>query len=484
MAKILIVEDEIIVAWDIKETLEKLGHTVIDLVVSGAEALGVAFNDSPDLVLMDIRLEGEIDGITAGDEIYQQLKIPIVYLTAHVDELTLARATRTNPFGYVIKPFQPHSLQSTIKVALQRHQVEVAAQRNQAYLTNTLTSIGCGMITTDRQGLVTLINPIATALTGWDKTAAVGQYIGQIFRLIWETDGTEIENPSSRAMRLKQPIKSPDRCWLVAKDRTEMPISDTATPIFNSEGEISGSIIVFQDNTESVTAQVELWEQNRDLEFFQRKLTAQLNAKTAECQQAVVCIQLLEMISNKVDTVYREDELLQLAIEQLGITIDADYCWYTRHDAQNAIGMIDCEHINTKQQIYPTSKIGKEIDVLRYPHFYNHLFENEIWIDPPMEIIPQLYQDLAISTTQLLICPIIVADSSADDRGARREATFSPETAPPKTQLVNPLAKGKYHQMIGELGIITTGKTAWTTSQASAFADILNFAIKLFRQTH
>ncbi len=457
MAKILIVEDEIIVAWDIKETLEKFGHTVVDLVVSGSEALGSAISDSPDLVLMDIRLEGEIDGITAGEAIYQQLKIPIVYLTAHADELTLARATRTNPFGYVLKPFQPQSLQSTIKVALQRHQVEVAAQNTHACLTNALNSIGTGIITTDRQGLVTLINPIAEALTGYDAVAGLGQDIGQIFRLIWETDGTEIENPSSRAMRLKQQIKSPIRCWLVAKDGTEIPIADTATPIVNPDGQIIGSIIVFQDNTEFVTAQIELWEQNRDLEFSQLRLTSQLNSKTAECQQAVAWIQLMDLISNKVDTVYREDELIQIAIEQLGTTIDVDYCWYTRHDAEHVTATIDCEYINTKPQIYPTNKIGREIDVPRYPQFYNHLFENKIWIDPPPEIIPQLYRDLAISTTQVVICPIIVADPSTAER---------------------------HHQMIGEIGIITTGKPPWTTSQATAFANIFNFAIGLFRKTH
>ncbi len=457
MAKILIVEDESIVAWDIKETLEKFGHTVVDMVVSGVEALGSAISDSPDLVLMDIRLEGDIDGITVGDEIYQQLKIPIVYLTAHADELTLARATKTNPFGYLIKPFQPQSLQSTVKVALQRHQVEITAQTTQVSLANALSSIGTGVITTDRQGLVTLINPIATAMTGYDPIVALGQDIGQIFRLIWETDGAEIENPSSRAMRLRQPIKSPARCWLVAKDGTEIPISDTATPIFNSDGELIGSIVVFQDNTEFVTAQVELWEQNRDLEFSQLKLTSQLNAKTVECEQSVAWIGLMDLISNKVDTINREDELLQFAIEQLGITIAADYCWYTRHDAENATAMIDCEYINTSQQSYPTSKIGREIDLLRYPQFYNHLFENEIWIDPPLEIIPELYQDLAISTTQIMICPMIIADPSTADR---------------------------YHKMIGEIGIITTGKPAWTTSHANAFANIFNFAVKLFRKTH
>jgi PAS domain S-box-containing protein len=477
MAKILIVEDEIIVAWDIKETLEKLGHTVVDLVVSGAEALGSAFNDSPDLVLMDIRLEGDIDGITAGDEIYQQLKIPIVYLTAHADELTLARATKTNPFGYVIKPFQSQSLQSTIKVALQRHQVEVAAQATQTCLKNTLHSIGSGIITTDRQGLVTLINPIAADLTGWDQVTALGQDIGQIFRLIWETDGTEIENPSSRAMRLNEPIASPPRCWLVAKDGTEIPIADTATPIANADGEVIGSIIVFRDNTEFVTAQIELWELNQDLELVQRKLFAQLNAKTAECQQAVAWIQVFDLISNKFDTVYREDELLQLAIEQFGMTIEADYCWCTRYDPQHMTATIDCEYINTNQQIYPTSKIGKEINVLRYPQFYNHLFENEIWIDPPLEIIPQLYQDLEIFGAQLLICPIVVMTAAAVDRFARGDAS-------PTAQLANPLVDRQYYQTIGEVGVITTGKSPWTTAQANAFANIFNFAVKLFRQAN
>jgi PAS domain S-box-containing protein len=477
MAKILIVEDEIIVAWDIKETLEKLGHTVVDLVVSGAEALGSAFNDSPDLVLMDIRLEGDIDGVTAGDEIYQQLKIPIVYLTAHADELTLARATRTSPFGYIIKPFQSQSLQSTIKIALQRHQVEVAAQATQTCLTNTLHSIGNGIITTDRQGLVTLINPIAADLTGWDQATALGQDIGQVFRLIWETDGTEIENPSSRAMRLNQPIQSSAQCWLVAKDGNEIPIADTAAPIVNADDQIIGSIIVFRDNSELITAQIDLLEKNQDLTLFQHKLVAQLNAKTAECQQAVAWIQVLDLISNKFDTVYREDELLQLAIEQFGTTIEADYCWCTRYDPQHMTATIDCEYINTNQQIYPTSKIGKEINVLRYPQFYNHLSENEIWIDPPMKILPQLYQDLKTFGAQLLICPIIVATPAAADRLFRGDA-------PPTTQLANPLTDRQYHQTIGEVGIMTTGKSPWTTDQASAFANILNFAVKLFRQVN
>jgi PAS domain S-box-containing protein len=460
MAKILVVEDENIVAWDIKETLEKLGHTVLDLVVSGAAALGSAAEDKPDLVLMDIRLDGEMDGIEAGDEIYRRLNIPVVYLTAHADELTLARATRTDPFGYIIKPFQPRSLQSTIKIALQRHKLEESAYVTQACLVNTLNSIGDGIIATDRQGLVTFINAIAQELTGWDAGAAMGVEIDRIFRLIWETDGTAIENPSSRAMRLKEPVKSPDRCWLVAKDGLETPISDTATPIVKPDGEIIGSIVVFQDNTERLSIQMDLWEQNKDLEFFQRKLTSELETKTIEYHQAIVCIQILDLVLKNVGTIHNEQDLLQIAIEQLGIAIDADYCWCTIHDDQSGTANIVCEYINREQQIYPTSKIGKEIDILLYPEFYNHLFESESWIDPPLEILPQPYLDLVTATTQSLICPLTI-----DLQGLEYRSTQGSKWT------------------IGEVGILTTANPQWTTLQTNPIAQVLSCAVKLFRQT-
>jgi signal transduction histidine kinase/CheY-like chemotaxis protein len=464
MAKILVVEDEIIVAWDIKETLEKLGHTVVDLSVSGAEAIESAATDRPDLVLMDIRLEGEIDGIAAGDEIYHRLKIPVVYLTAHADEFTLERATKTSPFGYIIKPFQSQSLQSTIKVALQRHQVEVSTDLNQLSMENlNINSIGSGVISTDRQGLVTFMNPIAEELTGWQSSAAIGIEIDRVFCLIWETDGTQIENPSSRAMRLKAPIKSPDRCWLVNRAGLEIPISDIATPTIAPDGEIVGSIVVFQDNTAQIGVQVELWERNQDLEFFHQRLLSQLEVKTAEYQQAIACLQVVDPILSKVRTVRSERELLQIAIEQLGIAIDADYAWVTLHDDRAGTAKIGCEYINRERQIYPTSKIGKEIDVLLYPRFYNHLFERESWIDPPLEIIPKPYLDLVTPAAQLLICPINV------DLGAEYRSFGASSQGKDGT--------------IGEIGILTTGKPPWTIFHAQPIANIFSCAVKLFRQT-
>jgi PAS domain S-box-containing protein len=456
VAKILVVEDEIIVAWDIKETLEKLGHTVVDLVVSGAEALELAATDRPDLVLMDIRLEGDMDGIAAGGEIYDRFNIPVVYLTAHADEFTLERAMKTAPFGYVIKPFQSQSLQSTIRVALQRHQVEASTQMNRSGVGDTLSlnSIGSGVITTDRQGLVTFMNPVAESLTGWHSSEAIGIEIDRIFRLIWETDGTQIENPNSRAMRLQEAIASPDRCWLVAKDGMERPIADIATPIVKPNGEIVGSIVVFQDNTDRLSTQMDLWEQNQDLEYFQLKLISQLEVKTAEYLQEIACSEVLNLILSKVRTAHSEREILQMAIARLGIAINADYCWCTIHDPQTVTAKIVCEYINRERQVYPTSKIGTEIDVILYPEFYHQLFDRESWIDPHLDILPDLYLDLLMPAAQMVVCPISVDLPAAAD-----------------------------NWKIGEVGIVTTGKPLWTTLQTDSISNIFSCAIELFRQT-
>lgn len=124
MAKLLIVEDEGVVAWHIQEALENLGHTVVASVSSGKKAIEIAAETKPDLVLMDIRLKGDIDGIEAAQEINNRFNTPIIYLTAYADDNTLERALTTNPSGYVIKPFQEKELRTTIEIALRRHRLE------------------------------------------------------------------------------------------------------------------------------------------------------------------------------------------------------------------------------------------------------------------------------------------------------------------------------------------------------------------------
>jgi signal transduction histidine kinase len=122
---ILVVEDERLVADDLRETLEYLGYSISDLVASGEEAIVKAEEKKPNLVLMDIRLEGKMDGIEASIHIQSLFNIPVVYLTANTDQATLERAKFSQPFGYILKPFDEKTLSTTIEIALSRHQAEI-----------------------------------------------------------------------------------------------------------------------------------------------------------------------------------------------------------------------------------------------------------------------------------------------------------------------------------------------------------------------
>lgn len=123
-ASIMLVEDEIIVAADVKHRLENMGYQVLGIVDNGEEAIENAGELTPNIVLMDIVLKGEMDGIEAAQKIRELYDIPIIYLTAYSDEKTLERAKVTEPFGYVLKPFEDREIQSAIEMALYKHKME------------------------------------------------------------------------------------------------------------------------------------------------------------------------------------------------------------------------------------------------------------------------------------------------------------------------------------------------------------------------
>jgi len=137
-SRILVVEDESIVAMDIQDRLESLGYEVPTTVATGERAIEKTETLRPDLVLMDIQLQGEMDGVQAADEIRRRFNIPIVYLTANADHPTVQRAKLTEPFGYIIKPFEERELHTAIEIALYRHQMNQklreSEERNRALL--------------------------------------------------------------------------------------------------------------------------------------------------------------------------------------------------------------------------------------------------------------------------------------------------------------------------------------------------------------
>jgi len=130
--KILIVEDESIIALHIEDSLKSLGYAIAGISYSGSEAIRMAEESHPDLILMDIMLGGKVDGIRASEQIRTRLDIPVVYLTAYSDESTLQRAKATEPFGYLLKPFKERELSVAIQIGLYRHRME--SERTQLIL--------------------------------------------------------------------------------------------------------------------------------------------------------------------------------------------------------------------------------------------------------------------------------------------------------------------------------------------------------------
>jgi AmiR/NasT family two-component response regulator len=178
---VLIVEDEVIVAENLSSKLEKLGYTVTGMAINGHEAVEMALAHRPQLVLMDIKLQGELDGIATVEKIKKHLDIPVIYLTAHSDPNTLSRAKISKPYGYVLKPFDERGLATQIELALYKHEADRRVREQREWLRVTLTSIGDAVIATDEAGLITFINPVAESLTGWKQDEAIGQPLQEVF---------------------------------------------------------------------------------------------------------------------------------------------------------------------------------------------------------------------------------------------------------------------------------------------------------------
>jgi two-component system, cell cycle sensor histidine kinase and response regulator CckA len=249
-SRILIVEDERIVAMDLELRLRTLGYAVVGLVTTGLDALRLTGELHPDLVLMDIRLQGEMDGITAADRIRKDYLVPIVYLTAHSDEETLKRAQITEPYGYLLKPFQERELRTVIEMGLYKHQAERNLRASERRYATTLASIGDGVIATDRHETVTFLNPVAQRLTGWPASDAVGSPLADVFRICNESTREIVENPIDRVLREGVVVKLAKQTILIGRHGAEVPIDDCAAPIKDDHGTSVGAVLVFRDISE------------------------------------------------------------------------------------------------------------------------------------------------------------------------------------------------------------------------------------------
>lgn len=262
-ARILVVEDEPVISMIVTKRLGALGYSVTDVATSGGEAIRKALSGEVDLVLMDIGLPGEIDGIKAADQIRIMGDIPVIYMTAFTDPKTLNRAKATQPYGYVIKPFKDDTLRSTIEMALYKHRMESRLRRSEELLSTILGSIGDAVIATDTSGFVTFMNQVAEEMTGWLQQEARGKALGDVYRSVEEKSRRARECPVAKVLRTACSLELSPRAILVSRDGVERMITDSGATIRDRKNRVSGVVLVFRDITEKLAMEEELFKAQR-----------------------------------------------------------------------------------------------------------------------------------------------------------------------------------------------------------------------------
>jgi len=197
--KILIVEDNALVARETKERLLHLGYVVTGIAATGKNAIDLARSTRPDLILMDINLKGDMDGITAAEQIALFLGAPILYLTAYSDDETLKRAMKTRPVAYLIKPFKERELYSNIEMALYKHKAErhISDTGELEELVTAFTELPEGVIVTNNDERIVFMNRSASVLLGYSAEEATGNPVSSVFTLQREAPPPE-EKPDAR----------------------------------------------------------------------------------------------------------------------------------------------------------------------------------------------------------------------------------------------------------------------------------------------
>ncbi len=178
--RILIVEDEAIVAADLEDGLKAIGYEISAIAVSGEDAVKLSEKHLPNLILMDVRLQGKMTGIEAAQEIGMRFHIPIIYLTAHSDEVTLEQAKLTQPYGYLLKPFNQRELRTMIETALYKFQIERRLLESVNLNRLIIETAHNAFIAMNIEGMITDWNPSAEKIFGWKRSEVIGKPLSEI----------------------------------------------------------------------------------------------------------------------------------------------------------------------------------------------------------------------------------------------------------------------------------------------------------------
>jgi len=255
--RILVAEDDGMVAEAICDRLTEAGVEVVGRADTGADAVEAALAQRPDLILMDVRLKGDMDGIRASELINEKMRVPVVYLTGDADQKTLKRAKAASAYGYVLKPFHMRNLIGAIEVAVDRFEMERRLEDSQLTYATILGSIADGVIAVDTQGHVRFMNGVAERLTGWLTRDAERQPLGMVLNLIDAGSDQAAVNLIARVLHSRNTLPFGRDACVISREGMRVPVDGGMSCVVDSLDRIAGACITFRDVTEARKAESE-----------------------------------------------------------------------------------------------------------------------------------------------------------------------------------------------------------------------------------
>jgi len=262
----MLVEDENIIARDISQRLSNLGYDVCALALSADEAIEKAKETYPDLILMDIMLKGVPDGIRVAQELQKDLGVPIIYLTAYEDELTLKRAKETNPYGYILKPFEERELHTAIEIAIYKHRTEKTIQESEEKYRTLAESAHDFIYILDKNLRITYVNDFAIKQLGATRQEILGKSVDKLFP-------NDIKASHKRA--LKKVFQAAKAFSFVEKFtfiKGELWLDTRLIPIKGSKGKVTGIMGISRDLTKRVNVERKLKKSSENIEILYKEL--------------------------------------------------------------------------------------------------------------------------------------------------------------------------------------------------------------------
>jgi PAS domain S-box-containing protein len=268
--KILLVEDEVITAMDIKGALELKGFEVVSIVTTGKDAIEKTGIFNPDIVLMDITLEGKIDGIKTAEIVKKRFDIPVVYLTAHSDEQTVKRAKLTEPYGYILKPINHEGLKSSIEIALYKHSIDKKLRENEKKFQLFYQDAPLPYHSLTESGHVIEVNQAWLDILGYSRDEVIGKWFGDFLKYSSLTKFTEKFPQLSKGevcnIEFEMKHKNGSNIFVEFNGRT----------YYDENGNFQRTHCIFQDINPRKKAEEELKKAHDNLEKQVKERTAEL----------------------------------------------------------------------------------------------------------------------------------------------------------------------------------------------------------------